>query len=328
MIKRYRFALVLSSAVLVLSGLGLLMGRSTADTIYSHDGKEIKGIVVEEYSDRIVLSTVDGELTVLKSDIKELYSDSEEDNLVRLADQAMERRDQARAYSYYERALKVNPESAAAKTGMSYLRGYMLRQKEAKKIEDIKKREEYERYGGAIVTQKSEEEEEAELFRKTSGMTIGLKNNFPVAASVALNSPAYQAGVRKGDTIAAIWGKLTGYMSLDEILRALLKKSALETRCTIERTIEIPVVSDKKPLSGIDDIIGASISMEIDGLTVSAVRNPESGLEKGDLIMAIYGKQTRYMPLKKAVELIKSGESDYVRITFRRNIIIWRMSEL
>jgi 23S rRNA G2069 N7-methylase RlmK/C1962 C5-methylase RlmI len=46
-----------------------------SDTIYTKDGKELKGIIVEDYKDRIVFSTVDGQLTLMKSDVKELYFD-------------------------------------------------------------------------------------------------------------------------------------------------------------------------------------------------------------------------------------------------------------
>jgi C-terminal processing protease CtpA/Prc len=68
--------------------------------------------------------------------------------------------------------------------------------------------------------------------------------------------------------------------------------------------------------------------MEIDGLTVSAVQDGAAGLEKGDLIVAIDGKSTRYMPLKSAVNLIKSVKADAVKLTLRRNLIIWRRSEI
>ncbi|MDP3804542.1 MAG: hypothetical protein Q8Q87_03200, partial [Candidatus Omnitrophota bacterium] len=37
---------------------------SYADAVYTEEGKELKGIVVEDYRDRVVLSTADGEITI------------------------------------------------------------------------------------------------------------------------------------------------------------------------------------------------------------------------------------------------------------------------
>ncbi|MCM8761643.1 MAG: PDZ domain-containing protein [Candidatus Omnitrophica bacterium] len=319
------------SSVIVAVGVILIgaffITRSPADIIYTNDGREIKGIVVEEYKDRLVLSTADGEITVFKSDIRELSFDSEEENLIRLGDQAMDRRDYARALSYYERALKINPESKAAKNGMAYLQSYILRQQEMKKEEDIRKQADLERYGSAISKAKGSEDQQA-ILEKTTGMTIAVTDNFPQVTSVKIGSPAYDAGVRKGDFIVAIWGRLTGYMSLNEILDALLKKSALEIRCTIERTIDVPLNTGRLIGGGTEAAIGASLTMELDGLTVGSVREPAKGLEEGDLITAIGGEQTRYMPLKKAVELISNSKFGSIKLTLRRSVIIWRLSEI
>jgi RNase P/RNase MRP subunit p29 len=323
-----RFWVIISVLIIICAVFGcmLFISRSPADIIYTNDGKEIKGIVVEEYKDRLVLSTADGEVTVLKSDIRELNFDSEEENLIRLAEQAMDRRDQARAYSYYERALKLNPDSKAAKNGMAYLQGYILRQQEAKKEEDIRRQSDLELYGNAAMAVKGGVEDQVATLGKTTGMTIAINDNFPQIESVKINSPAYEAGVRKGDFLIGIWGKLTGYMSLDEILNALLKRSALEIRCTIERTAELPINPNRVVAGGTESAIGAVLSMELDGLTVSSAKEAGSGLQTGDLIAAIDGKSTRYMPLKKAAELITNTKSDTVKLTFRRSIIIWRSS--
>ena len=65
----------------------------TADTIYTRDNKELKGIILQDYKDRVLLSTVDGETTLMKADIRELYYDSEEQNLIKLAEQSREKGD-------------------------------------------------------------------------------------------------------------------------------------------------------------------------------------------------------------------------------------------
>jgi C-terminal processing protease CtpA/Prc len=154
----------------------------------------------------------------------------------------------------------------------------------------------------------------------------------PVIESVKSGSPAYEAGLRKGDILVSVWSKLTGYLSLEEILDLLVNKSAIEIRSVIERAIEAAINPDKTMISGPEDLIGASFMMELDGLTISAVKEEGSaayaGLQKSDLVMAIDGNQTRYMPLKKAVELIRRSNKGNVRLTIRRKAIIWRNKEL
>ena len=325
--KRSVVIVLVLAVAAVVSAWIIFVSHTPADTIYTNDGKEIRGIVVEEYNDRLVLSTADGEVTVMKSDIRELTFDSEEDNLVRLAQQAMDRHDQSRAYSCYERALKINPDSKAAKDGLVYLQSYILRQQEAKKENDIRRQESLERSGGA-VTEGSAEEDMAATLERTAGMAIAIKDNFPQVVSVKSGSPAHEAGIRKGDILSAIWGKLTGYMSLDDIIYTLLKRSALEIRCTIERSVEVPIDPGRQMMSGPEGIIGAGLSMEIDGLTVSTAKDAAAGLERGDLVVAINGKPTRYMRLKAAVDFIRNVKADAVTLTLRRNLIIWRRSEI
>ena len=62
---------------LLLSASGFLY----ADTIFLKDGQELKGIVVEDYHDRIVLSTEKGEATHLKNDIEKIRQELTTKNL-------------------------------------------------------------------------------------------------------------------------------------------------------------------------------------------------------------------------------------------------------
>lgn len=297
-----------------------------ADTTHTKDGQEIKGIVVEDYKDRVTFSTADGEISVMKSDIHDLYYDSEEDNLIKLAQQAQERGDYQKSYAYYGMARRINPLSKIARDGIVFLQGYLYRKEEVRKEEVVKRQQELELYGPMIPTEKSEEgafKENAVKLKESIGIILDMKDSLPEVATVLRNSPAFEAGIIKGDLLAAIWGRLTGYMPLREVVKMLLDKPVLEIKCTIERTVDVA--------AGGGDI-GASFSMEFDGLTVSAVKEGstafESGLMKDDLIVAINGRSTRYMPLKKALELIKKSKNSAVRFTFRRELTIWRRQKV
>ena len=98
-----------------------------SDTIYTKDGKELKGIIIEDYKDRVVFSTIDGQVTIMKSDVKELYFDTEEQNLIKLAEQARDKGDYIKAFIYYDKAFKLDPGSRAAKDGIVFLQGYLFK---------------------------------------------------------------------------------------------------------------------------------------------------------------------------------------------------------
>lgn len=309
--------------LLLLTPNSQLLTNANADAIHTKDGQEIKGIVVEDYKDRLTFSTADGEISVMKSNIKDLYFDTEEDNMIKLAEQAKDKGDYQRAYSYYQMAAKLNPDSKQVKDGLVFLQGYLFRKDEVKKEEDVKRQEELERYGPVVNPMKSREEEvkeRIERLRKSIGLSLAQKGKMPEAESVSKNSPAYNAGIRKGDLVVAVWGKLTGYMPLKDVMDMLLEKPSIEIKCTIERAVEVAKRGGN---------IGVSFSMEFDGLTVSNVKynSPSfvAGLKKRDLVVAINGQSTRYMPLKKAVELIKRSDTETVKLTLRRELTIWRV---
>jgi tetratricopeptide (TPR) repeat protein len=321
--KRIMFLLLL-----LITHYSLLITFSNADTIYTSEGKELKGIVVEDYKDRLKFSTPDGEITVMKADIKELYYDTEEDNLIKLAEQMFERKDYVRAYAFYDKALRANPDSRRAKDGVVFLQGFLFRKDQAMKEEVVRRQEELERGQGAVIpVEKTEDEyvkERAEALRKNIGIVLVMKGSFPVVAYVDIGSVAYEAGIKPGDMIIAVWGKLTGYLSLKEAIEMLLEKPSLELKIIIERTIELELKPNRNMLTSTKEMMSASLAMQFDGLTVTDVASPDTGLKAQDIITAIDGKSTRYMPLKNAIELIRGSKKDTVPLTIRRELLIWR----
>jgi hypothetical protein len=305
------------SAIFLLP-IALLSQFASADTIQLKDGREVKGIVIEEYKDRIIFSTPDGEAKILKADIKELNFDDEETNLVKLGDQARDNRQYMKAVGYYGSALKLNPNSKQAKDGLIYMQLYLSGKESSRMGTDIRKQNGIDSDGSFIATEKDEsqalKEAQAELSRSL-GLTLRPDGNLPQIGTVKPDSLAYDSGIRKGDILIAIWGRLTGYMTIKEVVDHLLKKTSPEIRCTIERTVEIK------------DLVGVSFSMELDGLTVSEVKDGSSayasGLRGGDLIVAIDSDSTRYMPLKKAIERIRKA-GGAVKLSLRRDVVVWR----
>ncbi len=317
---RRPYGLLAMTVMFFLSSVFCLLSFAHADTVIKTDSSELKGIVVEDYKDRIIMSTVSGENTIMKSDIKELYYDEEWDNLIKLADQAKDKKDYIKALTYYDMAFKANPDSKVAKDGLVFLQGYLFRKEQDQKEEDVKKHEEIERQGAPSPAQTSDAsaiQEKAGLLKKAIGIIIDTKDGFPVIKESLADSPAYDAGIRQGDKLIAIWARLTGYMKLGEVIDALLDKPALELKCAIERSLEMP-----------RELTGVSLAMEFDGLTVASVRQDTdsyaAGLRKGDIITRINGKSTRYMPLNKAINMIRNSKEGTAGLAIKRDTLIWR----
>ena len=305
-------------------------GSATADTVNMNDGKEIKGIVVEDYKDRVTLSTADGEQVIMKAEIRELFYDTEEQNLIKLAEQAREKGYIAKSYAYYDKAFKINPGSKQAKDGMVLLQGQLFKKDVVQKEEAVNRLNDIERYGPSGAIAKSSDDmlsRNIEKLKTTIGVTLISTGQVTKFESVSEGSPAYESGIRRGDTLLAIWGKLAGYMSLKEVVEEILKKASFEIRCSIERSVNVGINENRNMLSKSNDMIGAVLKMQFDGLTISSVKEfgpaAEAGLRENDLISSIDGRSTRYMPLKNAVELIKRSKGNTIDLIIRRDVVIW-----
>ena len=307
--------------LIVAAFLSLVTGYAAADTIYTKDGKELKGIIVEDYKDRVIFSTVDGQLTLMKSDVKELYFDTEDQNLINLAEQSKDNGDYVKAFAYYDKAFKMNPDSKAAKDGIVFLQGYFFKKDVSQKEDVVRRHNEFEQRGERADIKSDEDvfNDGLKRLQSEAGITLGTKDGITEIESVRIGSSAYEAGIRRGDTLIAVWGRLVGYMSLREVVETLLKKNSLETKITLERNIDLPVSPDNP--------IGATLAMQLEGLTVSAIDEGssayEAGLMPGDLIIKINGNSTRYMPLKRAIEAIKKSKGGKVSLNIRKEIVMW-----
>ncbi|MBN1526819.1 MAG: PDZ domain-containing protein [Candidatus Omnitrophica bacterium] len=132
----------------------------------------------------------------------------------------------------------------------------------------------------------------------------------------------------KSDRLIALRGKPVPYMSLNEVLALMVKDDYARMECTIERTVEVRRNGGISILKRGNGALGAYFCVRLGGLTVDDVNanSPafDAGLKKGDLIVAIDGQPTRYMPLKKAVQLIKDSPQEIASLTIRRDVILLR----
>lgn len=296
----------------------------SADTVIKNDGSELKGLVVEDYTDRIVVSTGDGEATIMKSQIKDVVYDDEEKNLLYLARTYYDKGKPTIALQYTDMALEVNPSYEEARNLRSYLSSKIVATKEDYLYDVIEQKKKLMSARG-VAPAVQERKPSLENLKEDLGVQIISSEGWIVITDVAAASAAGQAGLTAQDKIVSIGGTLTRYWPLARAAEDLAGPRYSETLVAIERDVEIDlgVISPRGRMKK----LGIKLSMEEEGLTIKKITEgglaKASGLEEGDLVVKIDGASMRYTPLRKAESLISSA-GQKITFTIRRKRFLWR----
>jgi C-terminal processing protease CtpA/Prc len=279
----------------------------------------MKGLILDEYKDRVVLSTADGEKTLMKSRIRSAIYDSEEDALIQKARNQFKKHQYVEAYYTYKKAVDLNPEHEEAVERLNYLRGYLETKTRDDIIEGVKNNQ--ERFGGAdgrTVARRVTEE---------LGLILGQGEKYVYVEEITGdNLSGADSKLKPGDRIVRVWGEMTAYMTVDEV--GVLFLSPGEVRFTIERTAS-PLLSTVKSLfSGYGKIIGARLRLIKKGIVIEKLRQggpfARAGILSGDLLWRINGKNTRYMPLSEVLGMIREDQGKTIEVDVRRDVTLWR----
>ncbi|MFH1790537.1 MAG: nickel pincer cofactor biosynthesis protein LarC [Candidatus Omnitrophota bacterium] len=289
---------------------------ASADTVTLKNGREIKGIVVEEYNDRLVMSTAQGEIEIKKDSVRSVKYDLEEQNLVAMGDKYMASHQYDKAFYFYDKAKKINPDYADALEGVNYLNSYLFRQAGARKAMHVQWRQEVESFQNSKPV--TWESNESQLIRFIGMELSENTRNEIIISKVYSGMPAAEAGIEKGDCISSIWGRLTKYMSVEDVVADLVKPGLMEIQITVDRIV--PVTPDTLTQPQFDYVF--------EGLTLKNVTNGSkaylAGFRDGDMVNTIRGQSVRYTPLKEVIKELKLGPTV---VGIRRKITIWRTKE-
>jgi len=296
-----------------------------ADTVTLKNGDLVKGVILENYADRILVSTYEGEKSIMKSRIANLKYDAQEDNLLSLGEHHREKGDFDDAYFYYKKAYKVNPGLKAAKDGIILSKQAFFEKERQRHEGAVEKRRIIEEFKSKGRFDEVPEDKERVL-RDVLGIALKMDGINSIVGRIEGRSVAEISGIRLGDRIIAIWSSLTGFLSKDEVISRLIDRTPRELKLTIERDIK---VGKKRHIfvRSTENFIGTRFVMQWDGLTVGDViaDGPagRAGLKTGDLVMKIEGKPTRYMNAPNMHELIRKAQGE-VAFTIRREISVWK----
>jgi len=298
-----RISYLVSRTAIILM---LFSNCAFADTIYVQDGTIVKGLVVEEHHDRIVFSTPDGEITIPRKDIDEVFFDVLEQNYYYLANKFLNNGEFEVAEKFYNKALGVSPGHIEVQKGLSRLKD--KREKEIKKWKTV---------------------DSLKALKNQIGVSIARDGDFCKVKKVSREGTFLAAG----DTVTAVWDESAKFMPEKDVAERIAGVPDTPVVITIQRRVRLrlggaPWFLKMFGMFGLKNKESLSLEMETEGLVVGKVSQVSSvarrGLSQGDRITSIAGKSTRYMPLNDARALIKSRVKKGVELVIRRDIELVR----
>jgi hypothetical protein len=300
----------------------------TADTIHMKDGSSLKGLILEEYKDRLIFSTSDGEKVILQNSIQSFVYDEPASLHIQKAKDSMAEGDWSMAVYYWRKARKINPESATIEKGYRNALGQLAREGQYQRDEEFKRRKKIFELTQNLETQAAEKgaSSKVEQLRAQIGILLAEEEGNIIVVSVQPNSPADQAGVRARDLLVSVWDSRVGYRSVEEVAGLMINTASRETQIIIERPIRFVELARSVEGSREGDL-GIIWSLEFEGIVAKDVNEgglgAQAGLSSNDRIVFLSGDGTRYMPLSAFKRNLRETALSTLILTIQRDISIF-----
>ncbi len=299
-----------------------------ADTVLLKNGKELKGLVVEEHADRIILSTEKEELPIIRAGITEIQYDDPEQNFMKIGKSYEAEGKYGEALAYYEKALELNPGfEDARKAAMAMRNRFWSMTIEGPRGEMEKKQAIYDSWGSGRpleAVDKQRSSSQAKDLRERMGLTLEKKGDWVRVAQISPKKDAAIAGLRKGDRLVAIDGESLRYLPEEVVTRKMLEPRYSNFTLEIERESQVVKSSPRDSLAD----LGLRLRLEYQGLVLDKVKSGSAaqsgGLKEGDLLTEVNGLSTRYMPLGKLSRFVQDLRQDSVVFSIRRPALLAR----
>jgi hypothetical protein len=296
----------------------------SADKIILKSGETVKGYILADYDDRVVISTYGGMREIQKESLYSAVYDSEVRALIKIADNQEKRRQYVKAYYTYSKVLELDPDMQLARDRMLFLHKFIRKKLKSDLNGIIKKRNSGSHDASPAASE--------ELYRK---MGIKLENSGKHAFVAEMEDASVlrcqDIFLREGDRIISVWGKLTAYMDLEEISSMLLLPG--EVKLTLERSVPVFIPEQRNVLSGflrdeIAEALGADIRLDRYGFMLYDLgRNSvlkQAGIDKGDYLSFFDGKDLKFVPFDKLNQMVRDNRGQQVDLTVRKTVTFWK----
>ena len=322
---------------LIITILGcylLCISSALADTVYFKAGNTKKGIVLKEYTDRIIFKDLEGEHIILLDDIKNIERESEEQNLLSLGNKLLQEKKYEEALKYYEAALRLNPNSKDIQDAILRVRGILFRQKDNfqqqnlerfKKLDQLQKKYQSKRPEIELPEHKIDYSEQ---IQSMLGFSLEKKSDEYEITNILSGSSASEAKMLVGDKIIAVWGGLIKFESLESIYEKLISGPKYsDVKLRILRRVVV-LGGNKFWFFGAFNIIDSKLKFVYDGLIIYDIkkegRSDLAGLKEKDLVLSINGVKSDYLTIDNIKEKLIESENSKIEFIILRDVILRR----
>jgi len=300
-----------------------------ADTVVMKNKTKVKGLVVDEYVDRISLSTSEGEKHILRKDIDTIEYDTPEQNFMQLGRAYDEKGWYDKAAFYYKKAMDINPDYKEARDAYVASHAKMWHEEEKRTEKGINthnmviewQRARRNKQPVAVIKNKES------LVKEKLGISLIENEGVFKINEVMPGSSADKAGIKKGDFLIDIWGRLIRYSRPEDVLNELIGPKYSEVKILIGKNIPISLETGTDAYKE----LGITLSFEYEGLVIKDIipgkKGEASGLKKRDFVIAIDNNATRYLPMDSVIALINGPKNNKLVFTIRRHVNLKREGE-
>lgn len=297
---------------------------SCADTLLLKSGEKVKGLILNEYKDRIVISTAGGERYYMKSAVKGAFYDDEYRELLQRARNEVKRKQYVKAYYTYRDVLKIETANQEAKEREVFLYKFLYSEPNRDIERAIEKRNDEEGSNEKSVDVIDKAQKKIGFMLMQGDKYVKLGPHVPRGGVVANNG-----GPRQGDEIIAVWGEMAAYMDVIDVAEIIA--GPYESTVLLQRKIKVNAGKSKSGIpgffDGVRDVIGADIVITERGLVVRDLSEngpfKRASIRQEDIVFAVNGREVSYMPIADVRKLIKNEQGKEMEFTIHRTINLW-----
>ena len=283
---------------------------SSADTMFLRNGDQMKGLIVEQHADRVVLSTENGEVPVLLARVKNIEYDEPERNFLEVGRNYETAGKWGEALAYYEKAIEFNPKFDEAKKASAGVKNRFWSVTEKAVRSEIDKMQMIYGKENRLSVPDADEDEAQDRLRLAQletlenewGVRLTEEADWIVCSQASASKKAALSGLQKGDRLVSMDGESLRYLNADAVAQKFLDSTRSHFTLEVERDFNLPF-SEADP--------GMKLNLEYQGVVIKKLKEDSpataAGLKEKDLLFRVGDVSTRYMPLSDVSKLVKGS---------------------